>query len=140
MQETYFWKYQGNARNYPGYHLSLNAESAEAISERLNSRLSMQMERSIKFNLIKPSEAVLSVPNNRRHQALSKSHLELSIRFDEDSEFLQISETSDVVSVELSKSKTKELLDGIKGLMTGENDYAMWGENQSGAKICIWFW
>ena len=140
MQEIYFWKYKGNTRNYPGYHLSLNSEASDVISERLESRLSMPMERTVKFNLTKPDNKILSVPNNRTHKAHSKSYLEFSIKFDEDAKYLQIFETSDAVIVELSPSKTRELLDGIRGLMIGENDYAMRGENHEGIETCIWFW
>ncbi|MEL6824780.1 MAG: hypothetical protein AAFN91_00925 [Pseudomonadota bacterium] len=140
MQKTYFWKYQGSTRNYPGYHLSLNSEAADAIVERLRSRLSMQMERSVKFDLMRPTDDVLSVPNNRNHKSQSKDRLELSIRFDAEVELLHIVETSDAVVVELSPLKTNDLLDGIEGLMMGKNDYAMWGLDDEGIKTCIWFW
>lgn len=100
----------------------------------------MQMERSVKFDLMEPPDEVLSVPNNRNHKAQSKDRLEISIRFDADDELLHAVETSDAVMVELSTSKTYQLLDGVKGLMVGENDYAMWGLDNEGAKSCIWFW
>jgi len=140
MQKTYFWKYQGNTRNYPGFHLSLNKEAADTITERLRSRLSMQMQRSVSFDLKVPTDDVLCVPNNRNHKAHSKDRLEISIGFDAKTEHLQIEETSDAFDVELSPSKTNELLDGIEGLMMGQNDYAIWGEDSQGNRTCIWFW
>ena len=140
MQKIYFWKYQGNARNYPGYHLSLNNEAAEVISRRLRSCLSMKMERSVRIELMKPTDDLLSVPNNRINKSRSRNRLELSIRFDGDVELLHIVETPDTIVVELSPSKTNELLEGIAGLMIGENDYAMWGRGVEGVETCIWFW
>ena len=140
MQKIYFWKYQGNTRNYPGFHLSLNKEAADTITERLRSRLSMQMERSVIFDLMVPTDDLLSVPNNRNHKAHSKNRLENSIRFDAKIEHLQIKETSDAFDVELAPSKTNELLVGIERLMMGENDYAMRGGHSQGNTTCIWFW
>ena len=140
MQKTYFWKYQGSTRNYPGYHLSLNSEAADAIVERLRSRLSMHMERSVKFDLMRPTDDVLSVPNYLNHISQSIVRLELSIRFDAEVELLHIVETSDAGVGELSPLKTNDLLDGIEGLMMGKNDYAMWGLDDEGIKTCIWFW
>lgn len=140
MEKTYFWKYQGNTRNYPGFHMSLNKKAAETIAERLRSRLSKRMERPVRFDLMVPTDDVLSVPNNRNHKAHSKDSLEISIRFDAKIEHLQIKETSHAFDVELSPSKTNELLVGIEGLMMGENDYAMRGEDSQGDITRIWFW
>lgn len=140
MQNTYFWTYQGNTRNYPGFHFSLNKEAADTITERLRSRSAMQMERTVRIDLMVPTDHVLSVPNNRNHKAYSKDGLEISIRFDAKTELVQIEEASDAFVVELSPLKANELLGGIEGLMMGQNDYALQGEDSQGDKTRIWFW
>ena len=140
MHEIYLWRYQTGTRNYPGYHLSLNEEAAQLICEKLRSRLSMQMDRPLRLDLKKPGEQILSVPNNKRHRAQTKGRLEISINFDSAEEYLSIIETPHSIEANLSSHLAAELIESVEGLMSGENDYAMWGMDFEGKRDCIWFW
>ncbi|MEL7283924.1 MAG: hypothetical protein AAGJ68_05420 [Pseudomonadota bacterium] len=120
--------------------MSTDIEAGRHVRERLQSRLSMGMNRPIKFELTKPTAEVLSVPNNKHHKAISKGNLEITISFDSKDDSLCISETMDTIEIVISTSKANELLEGLEGLFKGENDYAMWGVDDDGVKSCIWFW
>ena len=100
----------------------------------------MQMDRPLRFDLKKPSEQILSVPNNKQHKAQSKDQLEIIINFDSDEEYLCIVESSHTIEAKLSSDLAIEFIDGVESLMSGENDYSMWGADDEGKRNCIWFW
>lgn len=130
---THIWRYKDNQRNYPGYHLSADAEGCRALLDWLRSRKARP-----EFRLKTATPEVLSVPNNQEGLAayVSCTLLKLQVRQDVDRGHFVFSEVSGRLSLECSQQQVECIIKGVEDIQRGEGDYCI----GAGSQQALWFW
>lgn len=110
---THIWRYKDNQRNYPGYHLSADAEGCSALLAWLRS----SKERP-EFRLQSITAEVLGVPNNRAGSAayVGCSSFKLNVKTAFDSSHFLFSEVSGRLSLECSQQQLDYIVRGVEDI------------------------
>ena len=127
------WRYLDNEKDFPGYHLSADIEGCLYMRERIGD----VWERS-SIPLVSPDSEVLLVPNNQGGTARTKAFSKLRIE-GADGEMVTrftIEERASTLILQLPRSQTLEILQGIGDIEQGKGDYSMKGEGD----VSLWFW
>ena len=129
----HIWRYKENQRNYPGYHLSADAEGCLAMLDWLRS-----LKAKPEFRLKPATSEVLSVPNNQGGLAAYVSYtlLKLQVKQDADRGHFVFSEVSDCLSLECSQQQIECIIKGVEDIQRGEGDYCI----GRGKQQLLWFW
>jgi hypothetical protein len=128
---THIWRYRDNQRNYPGYHLSADADGCAALLAWLSS----PKERPV-FQLQPVTLEVLDVPNNQGAAHVGCRLFKLHVRPDVARGHFLVSEASDQVSLECSQQQVECMIKGVEDIQRGEGDYCIGAEDQH----VLWFW
>lgn len=130
---THIWRYRDNRRNYPGYHLSADADGCAALLAWLRST---KPRPELRLQPVPPE--VLSVPNNRDGAAahVGCASFQLHVRPDAAHDHFLFSEVSGHLTLECSPQQVEHIIEGVEGIQRGEGDSCMGGEDQN----VLWFW
>jgi len=60
---AYIWRYQGNTRNYPGWHFTADAQGCVSLLELLDMMAASRFSSEAQVPLTVPTERQLGVPN-----------------------------------------------------------------------------
>jgi len=130
---AHIWRYQENQRNYPGYHMSADANGCADLLAWLRNP-----KRKPVFRLQPVTQEILNVPNNRNGAARFSQYnlLELNVRSDAPSELFQIDEVSGCLNLECSRHQVECIIKGVEDILQGQGDYSI-GQDDSHR---LWFW
>jgi hypothetical protein len=130
---THVWRYLENQRNYPGYHLSADAEGCATLLEWLQNPKPRH-----EFRLQPITQEVLNVPNNQRGAApyVGCSFLTLQVIPDVAEGHFLFSEASGRLTLECSQRQVERIIGGVNDIMQGRGDYCIGGADQQ----VLWFW
>lgn len=127
---THVWRYRDNQRNYPGYHLSADADGCVALLAWLRSPRARP-----EFRLQPVTPEVLSVPNSQAGY-VGFTFFKLHVRPDVARGHFQFSEVSDRLSLACSQQQVECIIKGVEGIVRDHGDYCIGGEDQH----VLWFW
>ena len=123
------WSYEGNPRNYPGWHLNCDEPGAASLSSLVASLANSQGLAKRTVSVTRPVRKQLAVPNcSAKPWAPEKLVLEVSSKW-------FISETEHKVVLGFPVEMAVELERGLQSLSQGGGDYYI-GEKGSE----LWFW
>jgi hypothetical protein len=127
------WRYEDNTRNYPGYHLSADAEGCRALRERLG-----QIRDCETFTLTAPDTAVLSVPNNQggRARCFAGRKLQVHTASSLAPNTFRWEEQDTTFILTYSREQISRLLAGVADIEKVEGDCSMRGDGDQ----ALWFW
>lgn len=127
------WRYLDNIRNYPGYHLSADAEGCQELRKRLGG-----IRESATFVLTLPDAAVLSVPNNQDGRARCFGGRTLKVRTTPalDPGTFHWDEQDATFILTISREQIARLLAGVADIERGVGDYSIRGDSDQ----ALWFW
>ncbi len=140
---TSVWRYLDNARNFPGWHLTADAESCAALQQLFEQMLLAKY--SVKTSLLTcpPTQELLCVPNNQGGKARWESVEKLHLKFDpakQDNHWI-VNPASDGLHIEIGRGKLESLRDGVRDITRGKGDYSIGPEDDSQYdEQCLWFW
>jgi len=127
------WRYKDNTRNYPGYHLSADAEGCRVLRERLN-----QIRDYEVFALTPPDMGVLAVPNNQGGRARYFEGRKLQVHTSASlaPNTFRWEEQGTTFILTCSQEQIARILAGVDDIEKGEGDYSIGG----GDDQALWFW
>lgn len=130
---THIWRYRDNRRNYPGDHMSADAEGCAALLTWLHSRRVRP-----EFRLQPVTAEVLRIPNNQGGSAAYAgcTALKLDVRPAVDPGHFLFSESGSHLGLECSQQQVECIIKGIEDIQQGEGDYCIGGDDQH----VLWFW
>ena len=127
------WRYTDNTRNYPGYHLSADAEGCLVLRDRLS-----KIRDCEAFTLTAPDTAVLSVPNNQggRARYFGGRKLQVHTASSLAPNTFRWEEQDTTFILTCSRDQIARLLAGVADIEKGEGDYSIRGDDDQ----ALWFW
>jgi hypothetical protein len=130
------WRYLENDKNYPGYHISVDSEGAEAIA-----RVLCDPDREqVSFKLSSPTSIELAVPNNMGGDARFESFAALSIKTiptsNKSRKLFTVYSHFPALNIEGSRDQLKTFAKHIRRCVEGYIDYS-WG---TGKENRFTFW
>ncbi len=130
---THLWRYRDNQNNYPGYHLSADADGCTALLAWLRAP-----KGRTEFRLQPVTPEVLSVPNNQGGSAgyVACTLLKLHLKPDAADGHFLFSEMSSRLSIECSQRQVECIIKGVEDIQRGEGDYCIRGDDEH----VLWFW
>jgi hypothetical protein len=130
---AHIWRYKDNTRNYPGYHLTADAEGCASLLAWLRSPKSRS-----EFRLQPVTPEVLSVPNNQGGLAayVGCTSLKLHVRSNIGRGHFVFSEVSGRLGLDCSQQQVECIIKGVEDIQRGEGDYCIGGDGQQ----VLWFW
>jgi hypothetical protein len=146
--KVFLWRYREGVSNYPGGHLTADVAGCQSLEELLTKFVDTPRNRQAMVRVTRPTEDVLSVPNNRGGKAKWSSPEELQIEM--------LAESANPVEwrfqpkgfrfqLVAGKGKLLELRDAIRGIPRGKGDFAIGPEDDSPESaawedMCLWIW
>ena len=123
------WSYEGNPRNYPGWHLNCDEAGVASLRSLVASLANSQELARRTVSVTRPVQEQLAVPNcSAKPRAPEKLILEVSSNW-------FISEAENKVVLGFPVEMAIELDGGLRSLSQGDGDYYI-GEKGSE----LWFW
>ncbi|GJM08357.1 MAG: hypothetical protein DHS20C11_06330 [Lysobacteraceae bacterium] len=109
--KIYLWRYEGNEKNYPGYHFATNKSGLASFRVLLGALLEAKLGANRTIRLEQPTRDILAVPNNTRGRAVSRERL--GIEKGAESQW-QVIETTESVKIVLGEKWITEFTDMLK--------------------------
>jgi hypothetical protein len=134
----HFWRYRENTRNYPGYHLTADADGCAHLSTVLSAHEAARRPMSTSLALAPLTPEVLSVPGNSRGNATVVALASLDLVTDPsypDERFI-VSDNGSTCRLELSRDQAGCVLEGVADILRGKGDYCIGGDGDH----VVWFW
>ena len=132
---VYLWRYKGNARNYPGWHLTADEPGCAALLELIDLMRASQFSSEAPIPLSQPSPRELVVPNAPREHipanSLTVYHSPTKLAADH----WRLTENDSRVRLEVGHDGLSELRNGIADVARHEGDYSIGATGQE-----LWFW
>jgi hypothetical protein len=131
----YLWRYKGDPRNYPGWHLTADADACQSLLGLIDSMQASEFSSRTEISLSTPT-AVQFVLVNAPWQPVAAQSLTLSYypsKFAPD--HWRLVEDSGRVNLELGHQPLGDLRQGIVDVGRFKGDYCI---GRDGEKL--WFW
>ena len=132
---VYLWRYKGDARNYPGWHLTADGPGCVSLLELIDLMGASRFSSEAQVPLSVPTEHQVGVPNAPlQHvpvRSLELYHSPTKVAPDH----WQLTENAGRARLELGSEKLTELRQGISDIARHEGDYSIGAEGQE-----LWFW
>ena len=128
------WRYSDNQRNFPGWHLTANADGCASLIALLDAFAADGAPSSRTLTITAPTQAALAVPNNR--SAASVAPAKLRITFSSAPSQWSFPESTDPAELSIGAEWLPILKQGIAGILLGKGDYSI-GPGGSGS---LWLW
>ncbi|WP_257385617.1 hypothetical protein [Tahibacter caeni] len=129
------WRYAGNTRHYPGWHLNADAAGCRSLIDLLDA-LATEYGRYRTVPLLPPGAAQLRVPDNRRSACIAATKLQWMLsdattlwRFPPDGDPAVLTVGSDWLA---------PLRRGLHDIARGRGDYCIGGDRNG--NLPLWFW
>lgn len=127
------WRYRDNARNFPGWQLTADAEGCASLLTLLDALHTGGAGASRTLQLSAPGPAQLAVPNNRDARWVAPQTMQLIL--DEDSGAWQWQPDGERQVLRLGVSALAGLRQGVLDIAAGQGDYSL-GHGME----ALWFW
>lgn len=127
------WRYRDNARNFPGWQLTADAEGCASLLTLLDALHTEGAGASRTLQLSAPGPAQLAVPNNRDARWVAPQTMRLIL--DEDSGAWQWQPDGERQVLRLGVSALAGLRLGVLDIAAGQGDYSL-GHGME----ALWFW
>ena len=129
----YLWRYEGNPRDYSGWHFSTDREGAKSLLNLLNAMLKSENDctRTIKLSLT-TTDVLDKV--GCTDKAISSDKLKLRYEIEEDIDW-RISVANGGIEILFDKRWLKYLIKGVNDILVGKGDYYIGHDNNQ-----LWFW
>lgn len=132
------WRYTQNESNYPGWHLSADADGCASLSALLQSLVQDGHAVTRTVLLEAPNHRILSVPNNLGGRANHEAPGKLRIRFSGDSGVWSFPPALEPAELTFGKEWLEPLQRGLDAIARGQGDYYI-GIKQKDS-LPLWFW
>jgi hypothetical protein len=129
------WRYTENTRNYPGWHLTVDAPGAQSASVLVASLHADSPGSSRTVAVRAPSAAELRVPNNRTAGIVAPEKLRLTSH--PDSGHWHFEEVSGTLAFSFGAAWVEPLRAAIGGIAHGEGDFSI---GPPAREQRLWFW
>jgi hypothetical protein len=133
----YLWRYHENRRNYPGFHLTADAQGCALLIAALEVSSTTTIDRTNRFELSRATSSVLSVPNNRGGTATFSSYsewvIECGAKLADGHQCFEI--TGSRCRLLVSPRRSAEILSGVMAIADGRGDYCIGDDDHE-----LWFW
>lgn len=129
------WRYTENTRNYPGWHLNADVAGCRSLLDLLDA-LATEPGSYRTIPLRPPSEAQLSVPNNRGAAPAAATKLRLAVA-DAPAQW-HLPADHDPATLTIGSDWLAPLRKGLLDITRGRGDYSI-GEEDSDS-LRLWFW
>ena len=133
----HLWLYRENRRNFPGYHLSADAEGCARLSSVFASLSRAIDHRVEKISLMPVTVEALRVPNNSSGDSSVVSFAQWVVETDPalDKEPMRFEESGRECRTRMSPRRADEILAGVKDISAGRGDYSIGSGDHA-----LWFW
>ena len=132
---VYLWRYKGNARNYPGWHLTADAPGCASLLELIDVMRHSQFSSEAPIALSQPTPREIGVPNAPLEHvpatSLTVYHSPTKLAADH----WRLTESNGRVRLEVGHDSLSELLNEIANVAHHEGDYSIGAIGQE-----LWFW
>jgi hypothetical protein len=132
---VYLWRYKGNARNYPGWHLTANAQGCASLLELLDQMRGAQFSSEPAIPLSAPTQRQIGVPNAPLQPVPMKGfqlyHSPTKLAADH----WHLAESNERVRLEVGHENLSVLRKGIADVARHEGDYSIGPTGEE-----LWFW
>ncbi len=139
--EIWIWKYKGESKNYPGFHMTTDRAASPHLVELANLMLKGQWPSS---KVLRLSEA--PVPDvtgySRQRQVLSSLRLKYPKGSVADEHWdMALDGAALNATLTVGATKLKNLREGIDGISRSKGDYAIGpDDDRRWSQQCLWFW
>jgi hypothetical protein len=130
------WRYTENDRNFPGWHLSANAEGVAAILALLSAFEADGVAGSRTLTVAAPTASLLAVPNNRTSKWVAPSKFRLS--FSAEPSQWDFPESLNPAELTFGAQWLPTLRQGVSGVSRGHGDYSVGCHGRN--NFPLWFW
>ena len=124
------WRYEPQAKNFPGWHMSCDSEGYKSLNELLS--LFLDSDPMIKRTL------VLDTPDPYIASSTLKKTVQnklVIVKSSDDSQWL-LSDDCGKLKLDIGSGKIAELMDGMDGALAGKYDFSVGATNGQN----LWFW
>ncbi|MGR4894438.1 hypothetical protein ACIPR8_04025 [Stenotrophomonas sp. LARHCG68] len=148
MQRTHAWKqagtlvlwyYAGNDRNYPGWHLTADAEGGHSMIALLDALTHDSAPATRTLQITPPTAAHLGVPNNRAGVAW-RTPGKLRLTFSNDPHTWGLAMEQDLAVLAFGTEGTAAIRDGLLDVLQGRGDYSITIPGGTGTPLWFWWW
>ena len=130
------WRYTENQRNFPGWHLSANAEGIGAILTLLNAFEADGVAGSRIMAVAAPTASLLAVSNNRTSKWVAPAKFRIS--FSGTPSQWSFPESLDPAELTLGAEWLPGLRKGLSGIIRGRGDHSIGHHGKD--NLPLWFW
>jgi len=111
--QVFFWRYLENVRNYPGWHLVVDAAGRQSLVDLFEAMVVEHAPTTRTIHVTTPTTAVLSIPANRRSGVHHPEKIRLT--FDpRDKEAWSLAEQASEAALVFGDSAATVLLGGLR--------------------------
>ncbi len=132
---VYLWRYTGNARNFPGWHMNADSSACTSMMQLIDLMMSSSFTSKATLSLALPADVQLDVPNaplkHRAATSLEILHSPRTMRY----EHWLLTESGDQIHMELGREELGQFRKGIIDITHHEGDYCIGLDGQE-----LWFW
>ncbi len=136
--KLYLWRYKhALSRNYPGWHLTADKAGCENLTALLDALAQASSASNRTLAITRPTDAILSVANNRRSPTVGVDRLALSYDPNLPPDHWALTQTDATASLVIGRQSLALLRKGIADVAAGppHGDYCIGSESQE-----LWFW
>lgn len=138
MALIYLWRYQENKRNYPGYHLTADAEGCDQLISLTEELEKTKSAVNHHIELSPVNEKILAVPNNTQGNktviSLKFWNLVCDPKFRK--AHFEYDNLYPICTLELSPQQAGCIAEGVRDIKNGRGDYCIGGKGEN----LLWFW
>lgn len=136
---VYIWHYRDNVRNYPGWHLTADAEGCTSLLELLTLMLEARYSSQTTITLKEPPAHVAGVANygSRWYSASS-----IEIRYPKgqvEPDTWELTVTRGKIRLIMGEANIEAFLESIQDVQNGGGDYCL-GPEDDREDMELWFW
>lgn len=128
------WRYTENECNYPGWHLSANPAGCESLIALIEALAADGANAARSVELMPPTSAILSVPNNKHGTAKFVAPTKLRISFSGTPDHWLLPQQLEPAELSFGHAWLAPLRNGLAGIPNGIGDFSIGGD------LPLWFW
>ena len=124
------WRYEPQAKNFPGWHMSCDSEGYKSLNELLSVFLDSES--------MKKRTLVLDTPDPYIASSTLKKTMQnklVIVKSSDDSQWL-LSDDCGKLILDIGSGKITELMGGVNDALTGKYDFSVGATNGQN----LWFW
>ncbi len=128
------WRYTGNRRNFPGWHLTADPVGCASLITLLDAFVADGLPGSRTLIITAPTQAVLAVPNNRSAASIAPGKLRLS--FSSTASEWSFPQSMDPAEFSVGTDWLPVLRQALLDIPQGKGDYSIGPPGGSS----LWLW